>query len=202
MVAFEEENRPNIEEILKDNWFKEINDLNNDEKLILEEQVRLEFKKREEDIIKKTQIKENVKEKDRVLEDKNEIFEYFKNNINIKLINAMEMDNYIKIIGELNPIEFMNQLAFTINYYYGCKIEPSHKSLKFNAIFTKIEEEEEEEELDFNNINENDKTCIIQVKLFKSEKNVFILRFIKKLGELNHYYHNLFNIIDKARKLL
>ena len=206
MVAFEEKNRPdNIEEILKDEWFNEIRDLNNDERMILEEQVRLDFEKKEKDIIEKTQLKENIKIKDRILEDKDEEIEYFKNNTNIKLIkNWMKMDNYIIINGDLNPIDFMNNLAYKINYYYGCEIEPSQKNLKFNAIFKKNEEEEEEEEeeLDFKNIRQNDKNCIIQVKLYKSNKDEFILRFIKKLGELNDYYHNLLNIIDKAKKLL
>ena len=45
MVDYKEEKRPNIEEILNDEWMKEINDLNEIEYKILEEEVYQEFVK-------------------------------------------------------------------------------------------------------------------------------------------------------------
>ena len=97
-------------------------------------------------------------------------------------------------------------------------IEESKKSLKFNIIFEeeeneedeefkKIEEEmvklniniknkenedkKDEEEKEDNSENEiNEKECIIQVKLFKLQ-NEYLLRFLKKSGELANYYNNL-----------
>ena len=57
------------------------------------------------------------------------------------------MNNYIKIIGELNPPKFMNQLANTIKNKFEdyCLIEPNKKALKFNVTFYPREEEEEDE---------------------------------------------------------
>ena len=236
MVAYKESDRPNnIQEIIDDEWFKEITDLNNEEKMILEEQVRLEFEKRENEINKKTKLEENTEQKEKI--EESDIYEYFNDNINIKLIKeGIEMDNYMKINGKLNPIQFMNNLADKINILYECEIEPSQDNLTFKVIFKKKEEGKEEEEneeeefeeeeeieekneeekeneeedadnekqeLDFDNIKPSDKVCIIEIELFRYEqKEKFLLRLIKKSGDLNDYYKNLLNILEQAKKLI
>ena len=50
MVAFNPAQRPTIEQILNDPWMQEINDLNDNEKYTLENEVRDEFRKREQKI--------------------------------------------------------------------------------------------------------------------------------------------------------
>ena len=213
MVAFEEKDRPNnIQEILKDKWFKEIKDLNDDEIKILEDQIRLEFEKRKEMFDEKTKTEKNITLEKTNKEGNEKIKEYFKNNVNIRLIkDEIKMDNYIKINGNLNTIEFMNIFANKIEFYYSCHIEPSNENLTFNAIFKKEENEEEEneendeedEELDFDNIQQIDKELNIQVKLFKYENSDhYILRFIKEAGYLTDYYRYLLKFINLAKKLI
>ena len=50
MVAFNPKERPNIDEILKDKWFNEINNLTDDERQKLKDKLIKEFQQREEDI--------------------------------------------------------------------------------------------------------------------------------------------------------
>ena len=47
MVAFNERDRPNIEEILNDHWFNEIHNLNNKEIELLNLELNNEFIKRD-----------------------------------------------------------------------------------------------------------------------------------------------------------
>ena len=208
MVAFEEDKRPkNIEEILKHKWFNEINDLNNDERMILEEQVRLEFEKRENIINENTKLKVNINSSKRIFERIHKKNEYFSKDISPKLINKeLKLDQYIVIKGNLNANEFMNNLAYEIKFLYDAKIEPSKKNLKFICIFSKKDDDEEDGDdddiLDFENLNQIKKDCVIQIKLFKLKNEEYILRLRKHSGELYDYYQNLFNILEKAQKFI
>ena len=209
MVAFEEEKRPkNIETILEHKWFNEINELSKDERMILEEQVRLEFEKRNTIINKSTQFELNINDSKRIFERTHKKTEYFSKDINPKLINdELKMDNYIKIKGNLNPNEFMNNLAYEINFLYDGLIEPSKKNLKFICIFKKKDnnyeiETDDDNILDFEYLNQIEKDCIIQIKLLKLKNEEYILRFRKQSGELYDYYQNLFNIFEKIEKLI
>ena len=129
------------------------------------------------------------------------------------------MNNYIKINGNLNPSKFMNSLITKINEKLGdnCLIEQSKKALKFNVIFEEDEKEEEEipkeleEELAQLGLEENDeneendlkrKECILQVKIYESVNGGYLLRFVKKSGELDDYYKNLDNVISLVKNLL
>ena len=98
-------------------------------------------------------------------------------------------------------------------------IESSKKALKFNITFYPPEEEEDEtneeykkieEELDklgiekINNSEDQieEKDSIIQVKLFESINGGYLIRFVKKGGEIGDYYKNLDNIIKIIKDLL
>ena len=47
MVNFSPNERPSIDEILKDDWLKEINELNEEQMNTLEKEIKQEFKTRE-----------------------------------------------------------------------------------------------------------------------------------------------------------
>ena len=142
---------------------------------------------------------------------------------------GINMNNYIKIEGELNPVKYMNSLANKIeNKNKNCSIEESKKSLKFNVIFEEEEKEEEEEEeekeekeeeiskelekelaelgIKENGEDEEDdlkkKDCIIQVKMFESLNGGYLLRFTKKKGEIEDYNKNLEKVMALAQELL
>jgi hypothetical protein len=135
------------------------------------------------------------------------------------------MDNYIKIKGNLSPANFMNSLANKINEDLGdCKIDADKKSLKFNVTFEEEEKEEEkiqlseelekeiEEDLAKLGIEDNEgedddddirkKECILQVKIFESINGGYLLRFVKKSGQLDSYYQNLEKVIDLVKEIL
>ena len=46
------------------------------------------------------------------------------------------------------------------------------------------------------------KNCVIQIKLFKSINGGYIVRFVKKEGEIEDYYKNLDNIKSIIKKTL
>ena len=56
MISYEPNQRPTIEEILSDPWMQEINDLNDEERNALENEVRNEFEIRQQQI---QQIQQN-----------------------------------------------------------------------------------------------------------------------------------------------
>ena len=47
MVAFDPEERPTIQQILDDDWMKEIREMNNEQLMQLENEIREEFLRRE-----------------------------------------------------------------------------------------------------------------------------------------------------------
>ena len=74
-------------------------------------------------------------------------------------------------------------------------------ALKFNFYFEEEENEEMNENNEDNEDNEDEnleKDCIIQVELFKLKKEQneeYLLRFLKKSGDLEKYYNKLEKII-------
>jgi len=134
---------------------------------------------------------------------------YFDLSLTPKYIRDTElnMDNYIKINGNLRPCEFMNSLANKIvkNFEDNVKIEESKNALKFNVIFQEtledVEEPDEElkKELDKLSLENTEelkvviaqKDCIIEIKLFQSLNGGYFIRFVKKEGEIENYYKNL-----------
>jgi serine/threonine protein kinase len=237
MVSFSPNERPSIEQILNDNWFNEIRNLNNDQLNALENEMREEFKKREIIVNKELRINaesngDNSSYMDETRAAGDDEKEYFDLSLKPKYAQTgLNMNNYIKIKGELNPAKYMNSLVNKIvEKNPNCTIEESKKSLKFNVIFEEEEEEEKEEEekekekegeediskeleeeMAKLGIKENDedeeeglkkKDCVIQVKMFESLKEGHLLRFTKKDGEIEDYYKNLEKVIALAKELL
>ena len=226
MVSFNPQDRPSIEDILNDDWFKEIRDLNIEQLTQLENEIREELLKREQTIQKK--LKEEIRTEgqsyssninmsgNRCGDDEKE---YFDLSLTPKLgQTGIGMNNYIKIKGKLNPAQFMNSLANKLENEFGdnCNIDPAEKALKFDILFEEEKEEEEEipkeleeelAKLGLEDVEENDddllkKDCIIQVKLFESINGGHLLRFVKKSGELEDYYKNLKKIMSLTKELL
>ena len=230
MVAKNPEERPSIEDILKDDWMKEINDIKNDEKKKedLKTEIYEEFLEREDLInsMKKKEMKtennnNNGNNGDRSLgEDEHAYFD--KDLVPREIKEGKIMEYYIKIKGDLNPVKFMNKLAnkITLENENKCQIQEKSNKLKFEVIFEDEEEEEEEniedeennEENNENEINDNDnnndnkpickKESIIKIELFKYGNKDHLLRFMKKSGEIEDYYKNLKNIYSSVEKLL
>ena len=162
MVAEKPSKRPTIEEVLKDEWMKEINDKNDKEIEALELKIIEDFLDKEklikDSITNKTTIKtdndgENIKGENRGLlpiDNKKNVFE---SNILPKIFKEGKyLEYYNKIKGDLVPVKFMNNLTKKLRKEndkkereYDCKIEPSQYKLKFRATFEKIEVENDKE---------------------------------------------------------
>lgn len=198
MVDFEEDERPQIETILTYDWFNEINNLSDKEKENLENDYISEFNKKK-DIMEQMNSTEDAKQK------KPESLKggIFTNEHNMNYVdNEKIFDNYIKIRGNLNPIDFMNDFAGAMEDLYD-DIIINDKNFKFNLI--KKKEDNDEENENGNNLEiteEIEKDLNIQVELFKGKNNEFILNFIKKEGDLNDYYKYLAKIISDARTFI
>ena len=234
MVSFNPKNRPNIDEILNSEWMKEIKELNEEQIKQLENEKKLEFIKREKNIKEEKQKNIVYEEKSSVLFDNrsggDDITEYFESNLKPKIIEIEDnMNNFIKIKGNLNPVNFMNKLANKISAIFdnNCLINPNKNSLKFDIIFEEEENEEEEEEeqkeeeekkekkcnnyqeiKEFNENNEENnnrirkKDCVIQVKLFELKNGEYLLRFVKKEGELEEFYKIFEKISNSVKNMI
>jgi len=226
MISYFPELRPSIEDILKDPWMKEVTSLDDKEYSKLEKEVYNEFKNREIDVVSSNETinsdssssSENPNGINRGLSD--DEVRYFDLNLTPKYIQdtKLNMDNYIKINGNLRPCEFMNSLANEIvkNFEDNVKIDESKNALKFNVIFKEtlkeVEEPDEElkKELDKLSLENSEeieevidkKDCVIQIKLFQSLNGGYIVRFVKKEGEIEDYYKNLDSIKSIIKKII
>ena len=117
MVSFSPEQRPSIDDIFQDPWMKEVTSL--DEKCYheLENEVFEEFKqleiavKNSNETIEAQGSNSSYLGNDRALGD--DEVEYFDLSLTPKLIQktGLNMQNYMKINGDLKPATFMNALA-------------------------------------------------------------------------------------------
>lgn len=228
MVTFNPEERPNIDDILNnDAWMQEIKNLSEDEYKALEKEVYLDFQKREIKV-KESNLNLQSNSKDEISSSGNRGLEendkvYFDDlDINPKLClrTGLNMNKFIKINGSLNPCHFMNKLASTINSEFGDKItiDANKQKLKFNVTFEiPVEEEAEENEEDNKLEEELDKLCgenneeceeierkesVIQIKLFESMNGGYLVRFLRKGGEIEDYHQNLDKIIEIIKKVV
>jgi len=165
----------------------------------------------------------------RSLKDEGKLFFNIEDNPIKEFKKGKIFEYFIKIKGNLSPYKYMNDLANKIEEEnedekreYDCKIEPIENKLKFKAIFSAVELEEEEEndeevikeleklslELGENNDDNDDnddikrKECIINVELFKYENEGFLLRFLRKSGEMNDFYNIIKKIYSYAEQKL
>ena len=202
--------RPSIEKILKDKWLEEINKKSDKEIEDIEAEIYEDFLERESYLInKKTTIinKENknneIKEDTKGgSEDENNDFKY--NLIPKKFREGKYLEYYNEIIGDLNPVKFMNDLTQKLKEEnenkereYDCNIEPNEYKLKFKVTFEqeleklkleKKEENEEEEENEDNNRGIIRKDCSIQIELYENDDKKYLLRYVRKSGDLYDFY--------------
>ena len=227
MISYSPEQRPSIEDILKDPWMEEITSLDDKGYSELEKEVYKEFEKREIDVVSNNEtINSDSSSSNEISIGNNrglsdDEVAYFDLSLTPKYIQNIElkMENYIKINGNLRPCNFMNSLANKIknNFEDNVKIEESKKALKFNVIFEETLEDDEEKpdeelkkELEKLSLEQNDeikvviaqKDCVIQIKLFQSLNGGYYVRFVKKEGEIEDYYKNLESIKSIIKKIL
>ena len=222
MVAFSPEERPTIDEIYNHPWMKEVTSLDEKHYKELECEVFEEMKKREINVLNnnETVTAESSSEissgNDRALG--NDEIEYFDLSLTPKFIQktGLNMKNYIKINGDLKPAEFMNTLANKIVKDFGdnAKIKECKNGLKFNVVFEDeiVDEEEADEELEkeleklgLEDVDEEGlakKDCVIQIKLFQSLNGGYLVRFVRKGGEIEEYHKNLDSIISIVKKVI
>ena len=230
MISFQPSDRPNIKEILESEWMKELNDMTQEQKDKLENDIKEEFKKREPivDILKKQQM-EFVNSQSQEMNNRGSDIEneYFEPNIKPKILKKGKiLDNFIKLKGIIDPNTFMNYLCEKIckKFEDNCNVEPSKENLKFDLIFNEEienEEEDEDEELkeeigkvfeqlginDNENIEEDEnmkgRNTSIQIKLYETENKDwnYVLRFIKKNGNRMDYLDKV-GIISNLIKMI
>ena len=202
MVSYSPNKRPTIQEIFESDWMKEIKNLNKDQLEQLENEISEEFLRR------RTLIEDAIKCEAEVKPEQsdssgnrggNDEESYFNTNLILKLAQpGLNMDHYIQLKGHLVPYKFMNKLItkFKNEFQTECDISvESEDKAKFDATFNEEINEEDEEEIpeEEREIDENIEDIInggktvIQVKLFKSLKEGYLLRFLKKEGEQKKY---------------
>lgn len=221
MVTFTPEQRPSIDDIFQDPWMKEVTSLDEKGYHELEHEVFEDFKQREIAVLNNNESIEahdsSVSDlgNDRALGD--DEAEYFNLSLTPKYIQktGLNMQNYMKINGDLKPGAFMNALANKIvkDFQDNAKIEVCQNGLKFNVIFEDelVDEEEPDEELEkeLENLGLEDvdeetitkKDCVIQIKLFQSLNGGYVVRFVRKGGEIEEYYKKLDNIKSIVKKV-
>ena len=218
MISFNPKDRPDIKQILESAWMKELNDMNQEQLVKLEKEVKDELEKRE--VIVKAE-KEKIME---INEQNSQEFsqnrssndyEYFQPDLKPKVLPPeKKIDNYIKFKGCFNPCLFMNKLCDKLKQKFEeCFIEPNKNNFAFKIIFEEEDEEDEEElteemieefkKLGINDDNEIDdednikgKEIVIKVKLYYTGiKNLnYLLRFEKIKG-------NRIDYLDKVEKI-
>ena len=195
MIAYQPKERPSIEEILNSSWMKEINNLNQDELEQLEKELKEEFLKRQPLVdagLKEDEIKleqEDSEESSGNKGSNNNYENYFDLNLKPKYEQSgINMNNYIKLKGnEINPAKFMNMLIDKIKNRFNLlnDVEINEKKFKFNVTFNEENEDLNEEEEENENIKGN-KTNI-EIKIYESYNGGYLLRFVKKEGEISNY---------------
>ena len=195
MIAYQPKERPSIEEILNSSWMKEINNLNQDELEQLEKELKEEFLKRQPLVdagLKEDEIKleqEDSEESSGNKGNNNNYENYFDLNLKPKYEQSgINMNNYIKLKGnEINPAKFMNMLIDKIKNRFNLlnDVEINEKKFKFNVTFNEENEDLNEEEEENENIKGN-KTNI-EIKIYESYNGGYLLRFVKKEGEISNY---------------
>ena len=229
MICYDAKKRYEIDYILeKDPWFNEIRNLSKEEFENLEEEIKKDFSERENEIeLKKGEemnANPNYNDNDfgvnsRGVSDQ----EYFSLDLAIKSQKTgINMKDYIKIKGEIKPNKFMNSIMNLLKKKKKCDFDLSDKAYKFTVIFENEEEKKEEdipkeleeelklllnfdekkddEEDDDDGVNKVESS--IQVKLYKSLNNGYLVRFVKKSGSMEDYYKNLDVIKEVIRKVL
>ena len=198
MINYNPQQRPTVEEVLKHEWFKEINDMNEEQINALKNKVKEEFIKLINTV--KEYSQKEIKAAERISKGSfynvrgfsDNYDKFFYNDMKPKkLMTPMNMNTCIKIKGYVEPIKFMNLLTHRISDKFGdnCFIETGKERLKLNIIF---EEENEEENNDEERNNEDDEDeeesneYGLMLQLYKSNDE-YLLRFIQSEGKRKQF---------------
>ena len=221
MIHSSPQERPAIAEILIDPWFAEYNNLTEQEKNDLEEELKENQLKERVNIMTQENKKNEADYKNIAIKPTSnrsagkDFKSYFKDNLELSSIeeNNLDMKYNFKINGTLNPNDFMNELTDNLQ---NIKKEDEIRSLdivssdvyyKLYLIFDNEDKEipEELKSLEFNDYDEYAKICgvqnlVIQIKLFKSD-NGYLIRVIKEEGsaeDFNVYLKKIMNSIKST----
>ena len=210
MVAYNPDNRPTIEEILKSDWLKEINNLTSQENDNLEKEVKNELNKIYEEIQEDNGLNiveglnflgyETRCKKEGIFKNKNIKPKKFQN-------NRLNINPFIKINGELDEVDFMNCLGNEILIEIkGSNIQRTNKKdLKYDFIIEKKEESKQEEEEENEEEAEEEKEimeCKMEIELFEFEKGGYILEFLRTEGDIQKFYDYFFKIKEIIKKMI
>ena len=192
MIAYDPKNRPTIDEILKDKWFEEINNMTSDQ-----------LKKYE----KKIKLKEQIKKKKYLVTDMKKPYYFYQNEINGLNYDARSVESgsqFTKFTDKIKPEEIENIRFMNFIIYIKGYIVPKDF---MNLFLSKITEEfnndcairnyDEDAKIIiyFEDIEKNEYTITIQ--LYKTNEE-YLLRFTKTGGTRK----DLFNIYKKICHLV
>ena len=138
MIAYKQKDRPSLDDILKDPWLKEINDMNAEQLKNLNTMLENKFKELESKINEMNELKPGANGNYKPVENKSVFIKLFENNIEPKKLNKdiFGTNNGILIKGNINPINFMNTLVESIKNTIGnCIIFIELLELKNNNYF-------------------------------------------------------------------
>ena len=197
MISIKPKKRPNIDEILEDPWFKEIDDMKINEQEKFEE---LNNKISEIFCSLSDMVKNNNQKLMEVNEQKSEQIQndrsisgntYFNPNLLPGYLDApLKANNCINIKGYLDPVEFMNELYDTLLIHLKKKkiLTPDDKKLKFRIDITEETEN-------------NEREITMVVKLYECS-NGHILIFIQKEGNRKDFLDEFQVISDLVQKII
>ena len=198
MISIKPEKRPNINDILKHAWFKEIDDMkiNDPEKFnALNKEISDIFSSLSESVKKYNQkeMEAEEKESENGLNRSGSDDTCFDPDLRPKYLDTpLKANNCINIKGYLDPVEFMNELYETLKNHFGdnCSIIPDDKKLKFKIDITEESEDENDE-----------REITMIVKLYKYS-NDHILRFIQKEGNRRDFLDKFKVISDLVQSII
>ena len=213
--------RIQVEKILDHPWFKEINDMNQEQKDKLVNEINKEFlelapivKEKNQKYVK-IETEKSVCASYNTKSDNDNKFQFFDDNCKPKCEDTpINMKNCINIKGDLKPNQFMNKLCNMLYAIFGednCSIKADKEKLKLKFIISfyhkqeKEEKEKEDEEKEEESENEEEEEKItdlkIQIKLYKISDG-HLLRFTQREGERKDFLDKYGEISKIVRNIL
>ena len=221
MVQYFPNERIEVKNILSHPWFKEINDMNQEQKDQLVNEINEEFSalapivKENNKKYVKIETKKSVYASYNTKSDNDNKFQFFDDNCKPKCEDTpINMKNCINIKGDLKPNQFMNKLCNILYSIFGvdnCSIKADKEKLKLKFIISfyrkqeKEAKEKEDEEKEEESENEEEEEKIIdlkiQIKLYKISDG-HLLRFTQREGERKGFLDKYGEISKIVRNIL
>ena len=209
MVAYNPDERPDIDKILTDPWLKELNELNEDQKKDYIKNYKSHMKSiynkisQSNETIEKVEQEETNQEKQPKTKGGSSYdnIVYFKSGLTSKYLskNKINFKYFVKIIGSIKPVKFMNLLANIVQNKYKnlCYIEASEKILLFKLIIEK----------------EDETSCDMDIILVESlkkegekeeqeEEKEYYVHFDRKNSSIEDFYEYFLQIKNIIKKML